>query len=90
MAHAQVDAARLHGPPALWQVPILERMLGYCGGEHCTVGVCWDYASLPQPPRTAAEECRFEAGLRLMIGGWFAHPCNHSGPEPAVGRSASQ
>ena len=36
-------------------VPVLQHMLAFCGGEQFTVGVLWDYASLPQPNRTHAE-----------------------------------
>ena len=37
-------------------VPILNVMLNFCGGEEFTVGVLWDYCSLPQPKRTPAED----------------------------------
>jgi hypothetical protein len=36
-------------------------MLHSCGGDAFTVGVLWDYVSLPQPVRTT----------------WYAHPYTH-------------
>lgn len=46
-------------------------------GRHATVGVLWDYMSLPQKPyRDVDEEARFGRGLRA-INIWYAHPCTH-------------
>ena len=57
-------------------VPILERMLPSCGGDAFTVGVLWDYMSLPQPVRNPAEAVRFTAGLQALTT-WYAHPYTH-------------
>ena len=57
-------------------VPILNVMLNFCGGEEFTVGVLWDYCSLPQPKRTPAEDARFSSGIRSLMQ-WFAHPYTH-------------
>ena len=54
-------------------VPVLQCMLPFCGGEHFTVGVLWDYGSLPQPIRSHAELARHKLGLRAMMM-WLAHP----------------
>jgi len=58
-------------------VPILERMLPSCGGDEFTVGVLWDYMSLPQPVRTPAEAERFASGLQALTE-WYAHPYTHT------------
>mmetsp|Transcript_120119 Transcript_120119/g.351042 ORF Transcript_120119/g.351042 Transcript_120119/m.351042 type:complete len:441 (+) Transcript_120119:95-1417(+) len=42
-------------------------------GQHATVGVMWDFISLPQRPRSEAEEERFSCGLR-RINEWYRHP----------------
>ena len=42
-------------------------------GEHCTVAVMWSFVSLPQSPRSPAEEERFRLGLPLLHRA-FAHP----------------
>ena len=42
--------------------PVLRCMLPHCGGEQYTVGVLWDYASLPQPIRNPAEAARYRGG----------------------------
>lgn len=57
-------------------VPLLRVMLSVCGGEHYTVGVLWDYASLPQPIRSPAEHARFVEGLRTLTT-WYTHPYTH-------------
>ena len=57
-------------------VPILNVMLNFCGGEEFTVGVLWDYCSLPQPKRTPAEDARFSSGIRSLMQ-WFAQPYTH-------------
>ena len=56
--------------------PILKRMLPFCGGDEFTVGVLWDYMSLPQPVRSAQEAERFASGLRELMT-WYAHPYTH-------------
>lgn len=56
--------------------PILQHMLAFCGGAEFSCGVLWDYCSLPQPPRTAAQEQRFAAGLSSLMT-WYAHPYTH-------------
>ena len=49
------------------------------GGPHATIGVFWDYLSLPQrhvdgtDDRSAAERARFDRGLAQMAG-LYAHP----------------
>ena len=57
-------------------VPILQHMLAFCGGDEFTVGVLWDYCSLPQPARTPSQQTRFELGLRSLMR-WYAHPYTH-------------
>ena len=66
-------------------VPVLQAMLWIEEGEvtsgdmplhHMTVGVMLDYCSLPQHPRTAKEQERFDDGLRSMHL-WYAHPFTH-------------
>jgi hypothetical protein len=42
-------------------------------GAHCTIGVLWDWMSLPQQPRSPAEEERFRLGLPLFTRA-VAHP----------------
>lgn len=42
-------------------------------GEVPTIGVMMDYISLPQHPRTAAEETAFKRGLATM-NSWYMHP----------------
>ena len=44
--------------------------------EHATVGVMIDYASLPQHPRSEAEQTRFSLGLQTMHS-WYVHPFTH-------------
>lgn len=56
--------------------PILRTMLAVCGGDEFTVGVLWDYASLPQPSRSPNEHTRFIGGLRNLMM-WYAHPYTH-------------
>ena len=56
--------------------PILTHMLAFCGGDAFTVGVLWDYCSLPQPSRTPAESKRFRSGLASLMT-WYAHPYTH-------------
>jgi hypothetical protein len=57
-------------------VPILQQMLPFCGGDEFTVGVLWDYCSLPQPSRTTEEADRFELGVASLLK-WYAHPYTH-------------
>ena len=57
-------------------VPILKHMLEFCGGEEYSVGVLWDYCSLPQPGRSPEEEARFQSGLASLMT-WYAHPYTH-------------
>jgi len=61
---------------------VLEYMLPCAGGDAFTVGVLWDYASLPQPMgeggiRNGAELARFRGGLRSLMT-WYAHPYTHT------------
>ena len=59
--------------------PILEAMVAEAqalAGQHCTVGVMLDYCSLPQVPRTEAEQEKFDQGLSSMHK-WYAHPFTH-------------
>lgn len=56
--------------------PILRVLLGVCGGDEYTIGVLWDYASLPQPIRSPAEHGRFVDGLRSLTL-WYSHPYTH-------------
>ena len=56
--------------------PILTAMLRSVRSEHGTVGVMWDYGSLPQMPRTDGEAARFRRGLRKM-NQWYMHPYTH-------------
>ena len=65
-----------HGEQLARIAPILRHMLAFCGGDAFTVGVLWDYCSLPQPPRTDAEAARFRSGLAALMT-WFAHPYTH-------------
>jgi hypothetical protein len=51
-------------------------MLHSCGGDAFTVGVLWDYVSLPQPVRNPAEAVRFTCGLQALTT-WYAHPYTH-------------
>ena len=67
------DHPDTHGETLARIVPILRAMLPFCGGEHYTVGVLWDYGSLPQPTRSHAELTRFKLGLRALPM-WYAHP----------------
>ena len=46
--------------------PILRAMLAVCGGDDFTIGVLWDYASLPQPSRSPSEHARFVEALRSL------------------------
>jgi hypothetical protein len=56
--------------------PILAAMLSAVSAPHGTVGVMWDFCSLPQAPRTDDEAARFKRGLRRM-NGWYMHPFTH-------------
>lgn len=56
--------------------PILKQMLPFCGGDEFSVGVLWDYMSLPQPFRTVDEAERFASGMRDLMS-WYAHPYTH-------------
>jgi len=56
--------------------PILRAMLATVASEHGTVGVMWDFASLPQHPRSADESARFYRGLAKMYQ-WYMHPFTH-------------
>jgi len=56
--------------------PVLKAMVGQVvesAGKHATVGVMWDFVSLPQRPRTNTEDERFGRGLR-RINEWYRHP----------------
>jgi len=56
--------------------PVLKAMIEKVielGGRHATVGVMWDFVSLPQRPRTQTEEERFSRGLK-HINEWYRHP----------------
>jgi len=60
-------------------VPVLRALLAKAAeyGTHATIGVLWDFLSLPQKPyRDEAEAARFKAGLR-SINSWYSHPCTH-------------
>ena len=56
--------------------PVLRSMLSSVGSAHGTIGVMWDYCSLPQAPRTPEDEARFKRGLTKM-NGWYMHPFTH-------------
>ena len=56
--------------------PCLKAMLAACKGEHSTVGIMWDWLSLPQPPRSDEEDAVFSRGLRKM-NAWYMHPFTH-------------
>ena len=56
--------------------PVLKAMLAACKGEHSTVGIMWDWLSLPQPPRSDEEDAVFSRGLRKM-NAWYMHPFTH-------------
>ena len=44
------------------------------GSEHCTIGVLWDYTSLPQRPYDDdGQQARFKRGL-TSIDKWYSHP----------------
>lgn len=68
-------------------VPVLRAMLDSrsCTSEHGTVGVLWDWACLPQQPRSAEDETRFRRAL-YTLNSWYGHPCTHvlklAGPHP--------
>jgi len=56
--------------------PVLKAMVQKVvemAGIHATVGVMWDFVSLPQRPRTKTEEERFSRGLK-RINEWYRHP----------------
>jgi len=56
--------------------PFLEAMVKYAtknSGKHATIGVMWDFVSLPQRPRDQTEEERFKCGLK-RINEWYRHP----------------
>lgn len=65
-----------HGEQLGRIAPLLRHMLAFCGGEPFTVGVMWDYCSLPQPPRSPAAADRFAQGLAALMT-WYAHPYTH-------------
>ena len=79
-----------HGGLLRRLAPVLEAMLAECrrgvekGGGRlaslapttATVGVMLDFCSLPQWPRTEAEQVRFEEGLHSMHL-WYSHPFTH-------------
>jgi hypothetical protein len=69
-AHPDEDGALLAQLVPLLKVLLAEAVA--CG-EHCTVGVLWDYACLPQEPRTPSEEESFAHSLPLFHSA-FAHP----------------
>ena len=56
--------------------PILKAMLAAVASQHGTIGVMWDFCSLPQPPRSASHADRFTRGLRKM-NAWYMHPFTH-------------
>lgn len=56
--------------------PILSAMLSAVKDPCGTVGVMWDYMSLPQAPRSPEEDDRFRRGLRQM-NSWYMHPFTH-------------
>ncbi len=60
-----------HGEQLRRVAPILEAMLVTAGGG--TVGVMWDFMSLPQKPRAPAAELAFRRGLSSMHA-WYARP----------------
>jgi len=56
--------------------PVLKAMVDKVvksAGSHATVGVMWDFVSLPQRPRNQTEEERFSRGLK-HINEWYRHP----------------
>ena len=59
-------------------LPVFEAMLDEARRWHPlgTVGVMVDYSSLPQEPRTEAEQQQFERGLGEMHR-WYVHPATH-------------
>ena len=68
--------------------PFLRLMLKQAPDRYCTVAVFIDYCSLPQHPRSSAEEARFRSALS-NISVWYAHPFTHvllsRGPLPTGG-----
>lgn len=64
-----------HGGLLRSLLPLLKLLIAEAAvfGEHCTIGVLWDYASLPQEPRTQAEQERFDKAVPLFNSA-FAHP----------------
>jgi hypothetical protein len=57
-------------------LPILRAMIKEAKryGTHATIGVLWDYMSLPQPSRNPAEEARFQQGMKQCMNIFYAHP----------------
>ena len=57
--------------------PVLRAWLAYVtarSSEHCTIGVLWDYTSLPQRPYDDdGQQARFKRGL-TSIDKWYSHP----------------
>ena len=55
-------------------VPLLELLVRHAKryGEHATLGVFWDFASIPQGPNRTAT-ARFDGALRAAPL-WYAHP----------------
>ena len=57
--------------------PVLRAWLAYVTewrSEHCTIGVLWDYTSLPQRPYDDdGQQARFKRGL-TSIDKWYSHP----------------
>jgi hypothetical protein len=64
-----------HGATLRRLLPILRACLAEARtfGAHATFGVFWDCLSLPQYPRSGAEEARFKQGLAAMTC-LFSHP----------------
>ena len=58
--------------------PVLRAWLAWVTkecSEHCTIGVLWDYTSLPQRPYDDdGQQARFKRGL-TSIDKWYSHPC---------------
>ena len=59
-----------------WLADVTEgnSLIGIQGSEHCTIGVLWDYTSLPQRPYDDdGQQARFKRGL-TSIDKWYSHP----------------
>ena len=69
-----------HGVLLRAVAPILRGMIAAAEAKgecmHGTVGVMMDWCSLPQVPRSAADQARFDAGLEGMSL-WYSHPFTH-------------